>query len=627
MRPPRVPCLIACLLAAAAFLLLGAPLAQATSLKGEWHMDTVGTVSGADADFTPDSSPNSNDLISCSGCIKLAPGGQWSNQLAGAITPPANTVPPIGAGVFPTQVTLLAWIKPGIAAPIKDEVIAAQAYDNATCDLPSYRLRWNDGDTFSGYEFAARVGGQVVTSPQVGPFNTFDGGWHLVAGTYDGSKVRLYVDGNELGSGTPASGPIQYGSPAGHFGVDGYAGDVTCGSRDFTGGIDEVRIYDGALTASEIQTLAAAFGAPDPPEIQPDSDGDGDPDAGDNCPTTPNADQADADGDGLGNACEPDTDGDGAWDDIDNCKTTWNAHQIDQDHDGKGESCDPPSVKLRISPNPTCTGVQNTVEAYDVDGDTPFTRFVFFYSQRGSVGGLPSRVDIQDGSSPSARVSFTWNIPPSTDPLTLGFQQAFGSGNPSYRDPVDVQVQAYNASNTSPEIGPGATTYVPYGAASAHVSFVQTQSDKPRSGCPLGSLAQFLPSQPTAVSFLQGSATVQVKANCPGPLGCLGAMLVTHSLKPFAFGGSVETSRKRKRRRTRIETIAGKRFSIPAGQTQTIRAKLKKKARRQLRKNGKLRVKVSLGTFSPKGGKPVVRSKTVTLKLKKTKKHKRQKKH
>ncbi len=36
----------------------------------------------------------------------------------------------------------------------------------------------------------------------------------------------------------------------------------------------------------------------------PDMDGDGVPDASDNCPAAPNAAQADSDGDGLGNACD-----------------------------------------------------------------------------------------------------------------------------------------------------------------------------------------------------------------------------------------------------------------------------------------------------------------------------------
>ena len=37
---------------------------------------------------------------------------------------------------------------------------------------------------------------------------------------------------------------------------------------------------------------------------QPDTDGDGIPDANDNCPSTPNPDQADSDGDGIGNVCD-----------------------------------------------------------------------------------------------------------------------------------------------------------------------------------------------------------------------------------------------------------------------------------------------------------------------------------
>jgi uncharacterized delta-60 repeat protein len=39
--------------------------------------------------------------------------------------------------------------------------------------------------------------------------------------------------------------------------------------------------------------------------FQNDADSDARPDSGDNCPTTPNPDQADVDRDGLGNACDP----------------------------------------------------------------------------------------------------------------------------------------------------------------------------------------------------------------------------------------------------------------------------------------------------------------------------------
>jgi Thrombospondin type 3 repeat/PKD domain/Cadherin-like domain len=76
-----------------------------------------------------------------------------------------------------------------------------------------------------------------------------------------------------------------------------------------------------------------------PPVI--DTDGDGVPDSTDNCPGAANADQADADGDGLGDACDPDTDGDGVANASDNCPSVPNAGQVDTDGDGLGDACDP----------------------------------------------------------------------------------------------------------------------------------------------------------------------------------------------------------------------------------------------------------------------------------------------
>ena len=71
-----------------------------------------------------------------------------------------------------------------------------------------------------------------------------------------------------------------------------------------------------------------------------DNDGDGVLDGADNCPLVSNADQVDTDSDGTGDACSDDADGDGTLDDADNCPLLSNAEQIDTDSDGIGDLCD-----------------------------------------------------------------------------------------------------------------------------------------------------------------------------------------------------------------------------------------------------------------------------------------------
>jgi len=89
------------------------------------------------------------------------------------------------------------------------------------------------------------------------------------------------------------------------------------------------------------------FRSPFPQDPLNDVDADGVSGHIDNCPTTGNADQANADGDAQGDACDPfpqdpenDVDGDGVSGHIDNCPTTGNPDQANADNDEEGNACD-----------------------------------------------------------------------------------------------------------------------------------------------------------------------------------------------------------------------------------------------------------------------------------------------
>ena len=71
--------------------------------------------------------------------------------------------------------------------------------------------------------------------------------WTHVAGTYDGATVRLFLNGVQ-GASTAISGPIAASTGPLRIGGNGLWGEF------FQGSIDEVRIYNRALTAPEIQT-------------------------------------------------------------------------------------------------------------------------------------------------------------------------------------------------------------------------------------------------------------------------------------------------------------------------------------------------------------------------------------
>ncbi len=80
----------------------------------------------------------------------------------------------------------------------------------------------------------------------VGPTGLGTNAWKHVAGTYDGSALKLYVNGS-LAATTPVGGAIPVSAGALRVGGNSLWGEY------FRGRIDDVRIYNRALSASEVQ--------------------------------------------------------------------------------------------------------------------------------------------------------------------------------------------------------------------------------------------------------------------------------------------------------------------------------------------------------------------------------------
>src|SRR5262249_61181814 len=149
-----------------------------------------------------------------------------------------------------TGMTLEAWVNPATVSSAWRDVVY-KGNDNYYLSATSTNATNPVGGLIINGNHAEAIGSAGL------PLNT----WTYRPVTYDGTAVSLYVNGLMVSS-TPSTGPMVTSNNPLQIGGDSFFGQY------FAGLIDEVRVYNGALTAARIQTdMITPIGAL-PPDTQ-----------------------------------------------------------------------------------------------------------------------------------------------------------------------------------------------------------------------------------------------------------------------------------------------------------------------------------------------------------------------
>ena len=185
-----------------------------------------------------------------------------------------------------------AWVK--IADTTKTYLFVSQGQNVSNRMLFAY-----GGSAGNGIQFTLVIGGSnVLILRELSNVSWIANAWTHVAVTREANTFRIYRDGNLVGSQTLA---VTYPD---------YAGLVNFGRQEFTtasnfyldGALDEIEVFNRALSATEIQQIITA-GVEGKCKIV-DTDNDGINDDVDNCPADFNPDQLNSDTDAAGDVCD-----------------------------------------------------------------------------------------------------------------------------------------------------------------------------------------------------------------------------------------------------------------------------------------------------------------------------------
>jgi prepilin-type N-terminal cleavage/methylation domain-containing protein len=212
------------------------PLFNQTGLVGYWPMDegagsSTQDMSGNGNTGTWSGTPvGTNNTYYTQGKIGSY-AGMWSPYISGNST---YINVPIDTSLEPSQVTVSEWVNQPANMQPGYRWTGIQYGTGYYIIIDQTSLTWN---IQCGSSCGVGVGATIPA------YNS----WYLLTGTWDGHTADIYVNGKPISSST-AAGSLTYVSPTFSIGKNGNAAASAVS-------LDDVRIYNRALSAAEIQAL------------------------------------------------------------------------------------------------------------------------------------------------------------------------------------------------------------------------------------------------------------------------------------------------------------------------------------------------------------------------------------
>lgn len=215
------------------FVIIGILCVATSPLSAELLDDAAGIwlFDEGKGNTAADTSGNGND-----GAIT---GAKWAEgKFGGALEfepPHVVTIEPSDSINFKDQMTIATWVY--MNKGVSDTAIRRNG--SYLLEVQSATERVPGGYVFgiwSGGGFTGGVWGKTVIDPEK---------WYHIVGLYDGSEMKLYVDGTlesavKQGGDVDQAGPLLFG---------------TFGGEKFIGRLDEVIFFDRGITEAEIAEL------------------------------------------------------------------------------------------------------------------------------------------------------------------------------------------------------------------------------------------------------------------------------------------------------------------------------------------------------------------------------------